>query len=508
MDIAALIFAPLLLALIYSWSGINRLPRIARVGLPVGLLAVLFIAFIGYAPAIQEAVATRTPLVRQIEGLPLTFHVDGVALLFGLIITGVGAMMTSAASGFYEDVDAYRRFVRLTMILCSVMLGLVLADYLMLYALLYITFFALTVCVFIERDRRRIFPRWMFALLIILSGVFLLGMTALQWAGAEAKQFQGALQDMSLLSRANLSSRDGYVMLIGLILGPMLVYACFVLWRWLRSFEYIQPIDGVLASALIIGHLYFVVRFYAALQDHPLWWGSVTGAGLIIMLVGSVWSLRSGDLRQNVMCITLSIIGTCVALLGLPDYLGVYGALVTMMVYALAFSVLFLSLDQVGVRKIGWTIALALSALAVMVVDVWTIAAFYTSPLPGAGIVLAMVVLNIALLSVSSMDIAKVILRWRLPDGHTQRFMSLQLSIGMLLAVASLVSIPLFNTLLIPLLNSTIIREGPSMDLPALLLSLLAWGGGLILLITQPWWQWLIDPPPLNETWEDYEPLN
>jgi NADH:ubiquinone oxidoreductase subunit 5 (subunit L)/multisubunit Na+/H+ antiporter MnhA subunit len=128
MDIAALIFAPLLLALIYCWSRVNRLPAIVRLGLPVALLAILFVALLGYTPAVQEAITTRTPLVRSIEGLPLAFHLDGLSLLFGLIITCIGAMIALYGGASLEQ-DAYRRGVRGVLALVGVLLALVLIDH-------------------------------------------------------------------------------------------------------------------------------------------------------------------------------------------------------------------------------------------------------------------------------------------------------------------------------------------------------------------------------------------
>src|SRR5215207_10074534 len=129
MDIAALIFAPLVLALVYCWPRIGKLPRWVLLGLPAGLMLALCLVFIVLTASVQQAITTKTPLIRQIEGLPLAFHLDGVSLLFALLITSIGAVTAFYAGTAFEEGDDDCRFVRGLLALVSMMLGLVLANH-------------------------------------------------------------------------------------------------------------------------------------------------------------------------------------------------------------------------------------------------------------------------------------------------------------------------------------------------------------------------------------------
>jgi hypothetical protein len=166
-------------------------------------------------------------------------------------------------------------------------------------------------------------------------------------------------------------------------------------------------------------------------------------------------------------------------------------------------------------------------------IDVMTVQAFYASELSGAGIMLAVVVLSMALITMTVIHVivgaqqGVVSTRPAAPADHTPsvdatikgtsiraeqvqqgavpaRFVAaLQLSILGILVVAALVFVVLFDPMMTPLLNPMMMRQSSALDIAVIVLSLLAWGGGVVFFITRDAWSPVTSQPrdsrPLTE---------
>ncbi len=77
--------------------------------------------------------SARAPFKARLSGcsslkLNLTFYLDGLALLFALIVTGVGALVMLYAGFYFEEPAQAGRFLMLMMAFSGAMLGVVLAG--------------------------------------------------------------------------------------------------------------------------------------------------------------------------------------------------------------------------------------------------------------------------------------------------------------------------------------------------------------------------------------------
>ena len=63
-------------------------------------------------------------------GIDLAFRLDGFSLLFALLITGIGSLVTIYATSYFSEADARERarFVFLIHLFMTAMLGTVLSD--------------------------------------------------------------------------------------------------------------------------------------------------------------------------------------------------------------------------------------------------------------------------------------------------------------------------------------------------------------------------------------------
>jgi formate hydrogenlyase subunit 3/multisubunit Na+/H+ antiporter MnhD subunit len=478
MDIAALILAPLLLALVYSWSGIGKLPRLVLVGLPVGLLAVLFVALLGYGPAVHEAVVTKTPLIRTIDGGSfLAFHLDGVSLMFALLIIGVGVSAALYGGADLEE-DVYRRFVRGVLALVGVMLGLVLIDHPIAFFAVWMLMITASFLSMREKGRKR---AWIgFALASLGAIALLIGVLVLPQAGAQVKTSQEPVYAISQISASNLSRQELYnTYFISILIGVLSVgLQGFFAGRTDES----KDDPWVAPTLVMLGAVYLLARLYPALHDNLLWWNGVTGVGLLIMLIGAVWALRQRETKAILIASALSGFGACVALLGLPEFLGYKVALIGVVVQALSGAALFLSLDISRKRARWGIVGLALLPLAIF--HVLMIGAFAQVTLNWAGIALAVVMVSTALWVVGMARILFGRASGEMGETIAGRPTEspLQMIVPGVLSLASLGCIELFDVIFGPLLNSMLMPKGVAADIATpVILGVLAIVGGVIL---------------------------
>src|SRR5690625_4150666 len=104
-----------------------RLSSIVALALPAGLFA----GFLSLTPRVTGGAAVHELLQWAPSlGVTLDLRLDGFSLLFTLLITGIGALVTVYASSYFSDASARRRsrFLLLIQLFMAAMLGTVLSD--------------------------------------------------------------------------------------------------------------------------------------------------------------------------------------------------------------------------------------------------------------------------------------------------------------------------------------------------------------------------------------------
>ena len=92
-------------------------------------MAALFAGLFSELPRLQdEGVITQTLTWIPSLGISLSFYLDGLSLLFGLIITGIGALIFFYAGFYFEDAREYNRFIIWLLAFAGAMLALVLSG--------------------------------------------------------------------------------------------------------------------------------------------------------------------------------------------------------------------------------------------------------------------------------------------------------------------------------------------------------------------------------------------
>ncbi|MFN8421410.1 MAG: hydrogen gas-evolving membrane-bound hydrogenase subunit E [Anaerolineae bacterium] len=360
MDILVVNAAPFALALVVPTLGLrlgklDKLRDQARQTLAWGLaltFLMLFAALLGHL----QNITTNGPSLSQTRwvpelGLTLSLYLDGLSLLFALLITGVGAMVMLYAGYYFEEISDLTRFYTYLLIFVGGMLGLVLAGNLLT---LFIGWEITSVASFLLISFKQSDPaarRGALQALIITAGgglALLLGLILLGTA-AGSFEFSELLRDGEALSAALRENSWYPIMLVLIVIGCAAKSAQFPLHFWLPdAMTAPTPASAYLHSATMVkAGIYLLARLYPLLGDSILWQAILVPMGLLTMLIGALWALRQQDLKGALAYSTISQLGALVALIGLPEGHGLTAAYVGIVAHALYKGALFLIVGAV-----------------------------------------------------------------------------------------------------------------------------------------------------------------
>ncbi|MBE2268271.1 MAG: DUF4040 domain-containing protein, partial [Anaerolinea sp.] len=513
MGIEMLSVTPALAGLIVP----RRLPRAIQAWLLAALAGILFVWLLTYLPAVTEQghLEIVYPWVPEL-GLSLAFYLDGLSLLFGLIITGVGAAILIYAGYYFEDAHEGSRFYTLILPFMSAMLALVLAgNVLTLFIAWELTSILsfLLISFYQEKDGAR---NGALQALIITGGGGLALLIGLLLLGTAA----GSTQIADILGSEALRDHPYYVAFTVLILiGCFSKSAQFPFHFWLPgAMSAPTPASAYLHSATMVkAGIYLLLRLSPVLSETPLWQNGLLVVGLTTIALGALFALRQSDLKAALAYSTISQLGAFTALLALPHGEGMKAALVGIIAHSLYKAALFLmvgavdhhtgtrDLNQLGaLRKTmpGWAIITVLAGLSMagfppllgFVAKETLLEAMLTAPL-GLIIVVFSAVLTVGM---------ALVLIWKLyfakppaasplhTDAHLHHLPPALILGPAGLVIASLLTGVLVDAIVTPVIAPTL-EESFHLALFsgfnfAFFLSIVAFPSGVMVAITRPLW--------------------
>lgn len=276
-------------------------------------------------------------------GLDLALRVDGLTLLFGLLILGIGSFIIIYAGYYLARSENDGRFFSYMMLFMTAMLGIVMADNLLLLWLFWeltsIASFLLIGFWGHSSDARR-GARMALTVtgaggLALLAGILLIG--------HEVGSF--ALPDV-LAAGDQLRQASTYPIIMALVLlGAFTKSAQFPFHFWLpHAMAAPTPVSAYLhSSTMVKAGIFLLARLHPALGDTSLWAVSLTLAGLATLVYGAWFALLERDLKGILAFSTVSHLGLIVLLLGLDTPLAIVAALFHILNHALFKATLFMS---------------------------------------------------------------------------------------------------------------------------------------------------------------------
>ncbi|WP_051427566.1 DUF4040 family protein [Arthrobacter sp. H20] len=272
-------------------------------------------------------------------GVTFALRLDGLSLLFGLLVTVVGAAVLVYSARYLARSDQTGFYVLMN-VFALAMLLLVLADDVVL---LFVAWEATTLCSFFliarSGDNARE-PAIRTLLVTALGGLALLGAAVTMSVAAGTTRIGAILDDPFWTDDPALTAWVASLLAVAAFTKS----AQFPFQGWLPdSMVAITPVSAYLhAAAMVKAGIYLLLLFSPVLSGHPLWSTLLITSGAITALVGGFAALQRTDLKELLAYSTTSQLGLLVLLIGIGTPAALKAAVVHTVAHALFKAVLFM----------------------------------------------------------------------------------------------------------------------------------------------------------------------
>ena len=280
-------------------------------------------------------------------GVEFSLMIDGLSLVFGLIITIIGALVILYAGAYLADHPQQKSFYSLILLFMVSMLGVVISQNLItLFVFWELTSISSFLLIGFYHEKEASRKAALQALLVtggggllLLVGILILGLVA------------GNYDLVVLFTKADLIQELPFygAILILFLLGAFTKSAQFPFHFWLPgAMEAPAPVSAYLHSATMVkAGIYLIARMTPIFGGTSLWLVILVIVGAVTMLLGAWMALGQTDLKRILAYSTVSVLGMLTFLLGLGSTLAIKAAIVLLIAHALYKGTLFLSAGAV-----------------------------------------------------------------------------------------------------------------------------------------------------------------
>ena len=279
---------------------------------------ILFIYFLNFLPVtssgqvVQQSMAWVPSL-----GINFDLYLDGLSLLFALLITGIGTLVVLYSIYYLSKTkEKLNNFYVYLLLFMGAMLGVVLSENLILiYVFWEMTSIAsaLLISYWYEREKST-YGAQKSMFITVFGGLSMLGGFSLLYV------MTGTFSIREIIANADLVTSSSLFLpaMILVLLGAFTKSAQFPFHIWLPdAMEAPTPVSAYLHSATMVkAGIYLVARLTAVFGGTSEWFWTVSIVGLITLIWGSVSAVRQKDLKSILAFSTVSQLGMIMSLLG------------------------------------------------------------------------------------------------------------------------------------------------------------------------------------------------
>lgn len=274
--------------------------------------------------------------------LALSFRMDGLSLLFVLMICGIGTLVVLYTHGYLHGDPRQHRFVMYTLMFMASMVGVVLADNIILLFIFWeLTSFTSYLLIGFNHQEEASRKAALQALLVTgLGGLFLLAGLLLMG------QVTGTFTLSEMLTRTDLITTHSYypAILTLVLIGAFTKSAQVPFHFWLpNAMQAPTPASAYLhSSTMVKAGVYLLARLQPALGGTEAWTFWVTGIGAATLLTGALMATGQVYLKRLLAYTTVAALGGMVMLIGLGTPAAAKAVSVFILAHALYKAALFL----------------------------------------------------------------------------------------------------------------------------------------------------------------------
>lgn len=315
-----------------------------------------FIWFVMQIPVIARGeVVTATLAWVPALGIDVAFRLDGLSLLFALLISGIGALIVLYAGAYLSDHHHLGRFYAYLLIFMMAMLGLVLADDLIaMFVFWELTSVASFLLISFQHEKAVSRRAALQALLItgggglaLLAGLVLLGIAGEGWRFSEI--------DIDAVEASALYFGIMVLVLIGCFTKSAQVP--FHLWLP-NAMNAPTPVSAYLHSATMVkAGVYLLARLNPVMGGEQGWSDILIAFGATTAVVGAVLAIRQTDLKRLLAYTTVTVLGQLTMLIGTNTTYGLQAFVLYLLAHSLYKGALFMAVGAVdhstGTRELS-----------------------------------------------------------------------------------------------------------------------------------------------------------
>ncbi len=316
----------------------------ARSGWVLALLpAALSVYFAGFVPSVAggETHVIAYPWFPGLD-IQMSFLVDGLSLLFALLISVIGTFIVIYAGGYLAGHAYLGRFYVLILAFMASMLGLVLSDNVItlfvFWELTSITSYLLIGFNHEDKEARRCALQ---GLLVTVGGglALLAGLVMMAVVG-------GSYELSELLGEGEvLREHPWYLAMVLLVLAGAFTKSAQVPFHfWLpNAMAAPTPVSAYLHSATMVkAGVYLLARLNPTLGGTELWMTLLTVFGGLTMLTGVWMAYRSTGIKRVLAYSTVMALGTLTMLIGIGTATAAMAAMAFLLAHSLYKGALFM----------------------------------------------------------------------------------------------------------------------------------------------------------------------
>jgi multicomponent Na+:H+ antiporter subunit A len=339
-----ILFLPFLFAFIvpFLFKYINK--RIHTGWFVLFVPLTIFLFLLQYIPIVAkgETIEYNLPWIPSLN-INISTYIDGLGLLFGLLISGVGTLVILYSIYYLSKLrEELHKFYIYLLMFMGAMLGLVFSDHIfILYGFWELTSISsfLLIGYWYERKSSR-YGALKSLLITVFGGLAMLAGFIMLILMADTYSIREMIGNAAFITNHDLFIPA----LILILIGAFTKSAQFPFSIWLPdAMEAPTPVSAYLHSATMVkAGIYLVARLTPVFGGSSIWFWLVAGIGIITLLYGSFTAVRQTDLKALLAFSTISQLGLIMSLLGIGS-LAVYfgpgesGALYTVATFAALF---------------------------------------------------------------------------------------------------------------------------------------------------------------------------